>query len=108
MLLLRVIALGHLAAALVTLQTIREITNCTKDCTAEIIGAGIAQLGKEVGIGQVPILELRNDEDDDEMEDVSISDFGSLFSGTGRGGESINGTEETGRDGTGSSVVRMG
>lgn len=71
MLLLGVLAFGHLAAALVTLQTIREITNCTKDCTAEIIGLGLAQLGKGVGIGQVPVLELRNDDDEDEMEDVS-------------------------------------
>jgi hypothetical protein len=71
MLLLGVLVFGHLAAALVTLQTIREITSCTKDCTAEIIGLGLAQLGKGVGIGQVPVLELRSDADEDEMEDVS-------------------------------------
>lgn len=71
MLLLGVLAFGHLATALVTLQNIREITNCTKDCTAEIIGLGLAQLGKGIGIGQVPVLELRNDDDRDEMEDVS-------------------------------------
>jgi len=71
MLLLGVLAFGHLAAALVTLQTIREITNCTKDCTAEIIGFGLAQLGKGAGTGQVPVLELRRDDDGDEMEDVS-------------------------------------
>lgn len=64
------LALTPLSTALVTLQTIREITNCTKDCTAEIMGLGLAQLGKSVGIGQVPVLELRN-EDEDEMEDVS-------------------------------------
>jgi hypothetical protein len=64
------LALTHLATGLVTLQTIREITNCTKDCTAEIMGLGLAHLGKSVGIGQVPVLELRN-EDEDEIEDVS-------------------------------------
>lgn len=65
------LALTHLTTGLVTLQTIREITNCTKDCTAEIMGLGMAQLGKSVGIGQVHVLELRN-EDEDEMEDVSV------------------------------------
>lgn len=70
-----VLVFGNFAAALVTLQTIRGITNCTKDCTAEIMGLGLAQLGKEVGIGQIPMLELRNDDDGDEMEDVSISGF---------------------------------
>jgi len=65
------LALTHLTTGLVTLQTIREITNCTKDCTAEIMGLGLAHLGKSVGIGQVPVLELRN-EDEDEMEDVSV------------------------------------
>ncbi len=70
MLLLGVLAVAYPATALVTLQTVRGITNCTKECTAEIIGAGLAQLGKEVGVGQMSVLELRND-DDDEMEDVS-------------------------------------
>jgi hypothetical protein len=65
------LALTHLTTALVTLQTIREITNCTQDCTAEIMGLGLAHLGKSVGIGQVPVLELRN-EDENEMEDVSV------------------------------------
>lgn len=64
------LALTHSTAALVTLQTIREITNCTRDCTTEIMGLGLAQLGMSVGIGQVPVLELRN-EDEDDMEDVS-------------------------------------
>ena len=64
------LAVTHLTTALVTLQTIRKITNCTKDCTAEIMGLGLGQLGKSIGIGQIPVLDLRN-EDDDEMEDVS-------------------------------------
>jgi hypothetical protein len=68
------LALTHLTTGLVTLQNIREITNCTRDCTAEIMGLGLAQLGKSVGVGvegQMPVLELRN-EDDDDMEDVSV------------------------------------
>jgi hypothetical protein len=64
------LAITHITIALVTLQTIRDITNSTEDCTAEIMGLGLAQLGNSVGIGQVPVLELRN-EDEDEMEDVS-------------------------------------
>lgn len=56
-----------------TLQTIREITDCTEDCTAEIMGLGLAQLTKVVGTEQRPILELRNDDGKDEMEDVSKS-----------------------------------
>jgi hypothetical protein len=65
------LTLTHQTTGLVTLQSVREITNCTKDCTVEIVGLGMVQLGKSIGIGQGPVLELRN-EDEDEMEDVSV------------------------------------
>jgi hypothetical protein len=76
--LLGVLALSHLTAALVTLQTIREVTNVTKDATAEIIGIGLVRLGESVGVavadgsgrGQVRLGTA--DEDDGEVEDVSF------------------------------------
>jgi hypothetical protein len=70
--LLGVLALTHLASGLVTLQTIRGVTNVTKDATAEIIGIGIVRLGESLGVGDGQVRLGTADEDDGEVEDVSI------------------------------------
>ncbi len=61
-----------------TLRTIREIANCTKDATAAIVGLGPAQSERQFGVGQMLVLELSNAGDDEEMEDVGDFSFSLL------------------------------
>ena len=61
------------ALGLVTLESVREITNVTKDCTREIVD--ISRLGPEgwaANLGQIQLGEAHGDGDDEELEDVSL------------------------------------
>lgn len=65
--------LSH-ALGLVTLESVREITNLTKDCTREIVD--ISRPGAEAwagSVGQIQLGEAHGDRDGDdgELEDVS-------------------------------------
>lgn len=78
---LSLLAISHVTAGLVTLHTIREVTNITRDATAEIIGSGLVRLGESVGVGNQfgrrpgQVMLGAADDDDGEVEDVSCLPF---------------------------------
>jgi hypothetical protein len=65
--LLCLIASTHLVSGLVTLQSIKEITNLTKDCRIDIVRAALDGTSS-VGFGGQVLFSGKNE---DEVEDVS-------------------------------------
>ena len=76
-LLSHVIVIQHLVSGLVTLQTVRDITNATEECRGRITAKDTEGKGMQVvvgmeGMGQSVLSTGRGDDEGEDVEDVSL------------------------------------
>jgi hypothetical protein len=77
---------GQVISALVTLQTMRNLTVLTRECKEKIVGSGevdgglVDEMARVLGgVGGEQVLLRGGDEDGGEVEDVSAFSFGFVF-----------------------------